>query len=71
MIYTLYIGVAGDDESRSDTGSNKASTLGADDVAQLVDVLDDSDTQSVTSSTAETVTYSDLDDFDFELHELH
>jgi len=53
-------------DNGSTTGSDDASTLGANDIADLADVLDD--TRSVTSSTAETVTFSlsdmeDIDDF--------
>ena len=51
-----------EDDNGSTTGSDDADTLGAEDIAVLADVLDDA--RSVTSSTAETVTFplSDMED---------
>ena len=53
---------AAEDDNGSTTGSDDADTLGAEDIAVLADVLDDA--RSVTSSTAETVTFplSDMED---------
>ena len=51
-----------EDDNGSTNGSDDADTLGAEDIAVLADVLDDA--RSVTSSTAETVTFplSDMED---------
>ena len=60
LTYLLNVNAAEDDNGYT-TGSDDADTLGAEDIADLADVLDD--TRSVTSSTAETVfPLSDVED---------